>query len=435
MAYALIGGTVIDGTGAEVKPDTTIVVEDTKIAEISPNTEFGKDTKIFDVSGKFIMPGIIDTHVHLSYWFQWLISEQKSPLSYLMCETALQMKRTLESGVTTARDLGGMEVGFVDAQAHGIIPGPRMQTALVIIQATNGLTDIMPGVGGAITPQGLTQFLPGLPSPWADGEDALRAKVRETLRYGAQVIKIANSAVPWAKPHLNPDRALFTRRELEAAVDEAHRAGVKVCCHVVGYESTASTLDAIRAGVDLIDHGSLLDDECIEEMVKRNTWYCPMFSIMDFHKTRNPDPYVNPIGAKCFDMTVESFRKAIKAGVRICMGTDGGAETGWQAHEMALMTECGMEPNEVLRASTRFGAQAMGMDGLVGTLEVGKEADLLILNANPLKDFKLLGEFESIDLVMQAGKPVGGPMALEFPHNLPEHLQFVNTVRPKKRAW
>jgi imidazolonepropionase-like amidohydrolase len=435
MTIALIGGTVIDGTGTDPQPGTTIVIEDTKIIELSRKTEFDRDVDVFDVPGKFIIPGIIDTHVHFSYWFQWLISEQKSPLSYMMCETALQMKRSLDSGVTTARDLGGMEVGFVDAQVHGVIPGPRMQTSCVIIQATNGLTDIMPGVGGAITPQGLTAFLPGLPSPWADGEDAVRAKVRECLRYGAHVIKIANSSVPWAKPHLNPDRALFTKRELEAAVDEAHRAGVKVCCHVVGYENTESTLDAIRAGVDLIDHGSLLDDECIEEMAKRNTWYCPMFSILDFHRARNPDPVANTVGKRCFDLTVESFQKAIKAGVRICMGTDAGAETGWQAHEMAIMAECGMTPMDVMVSSTKRGAEAMGLDHMVGTLEIGKEADLLVIDGNPLKDYRLLGKLENLILVMQAGKPVSGPLAYQFPYQVPDHLQFVNTVQPIKRSW
>jgi len=126
MAIALTGGTVIDGTGAQPKPSTTIVFEGSKIIEISEKTTFGKDVKVYDVSGKTIMPGIIDTHVHFSYWFQWLISEQKNPISYMMCETALQMKRALESGVTTARDLGGMEIGFVDAQANGIIPTYRI---------------------------------------------------------------------------------------------------------------------------------------------------------------------------------------------------------------------------------------------------------------------------------------------------------------------
>lgn len=435
MGIALVGGTLIDGSGAEPLEGATIVIEDNKIAAINRQSEFDDSVQLVDVSGKTVMPGIIDTHVHFSYWFQWLISEQKTSLSYMMCETVLEMRNALQGGVTTARDLGGMEVGFVEAQAHGIIRGPRMQTALVIIQPTNGLTDIMPGVGGAITPQGLTQFLPGLPSPWADGVDAVRAKVREALRYGAHVIKIANTAVPWTKPHLKPDRSLFTPEELAAIVDEAHRAGVKVCCHVIGYEDTGSTLEAIKAGVDLVDHGSLLDDECIEEMVKRGTWYCPMFSIIEFHRNRNPNVSVRPIASRCFDLTVESFEKALKAGVKICMGTDGGAESGWQAHEMAMMAKYGMTPMESITASTLRSAEAMGLEEQVGSLQVGKEADLLVVKENPLINLRSLGDFRNLELVMQAGRPVSGPMVSEFEYEYPDQLAYVNMIPPQKRAW
>jgi imidazolonepropionase-like amidohydrolase len=434
MRIALVGGTVIDGTGASASAKTTVVIEGSKIAEVTQQTQFSQDVKVFDVSGKTVMPGLIDTHVHFGVWFQWLISQQAVPLSYLMAKTALHMRRALETGVTTARDLGGLEVGFVQAQSDGLIPGPRLHTGLVIIQATNGLTDIMPGVGGTITPQGLTAFLPGLPSPWADGVAGVRAKVREVLRFGAQVVKVANNAVPWSKTYLRPDRPLFTLEEMEAIVDEAHRAGAKVCCHVVGYESTQATIEALKAGVDLLDHAPLLDDECIEEMVKRKTWYCPMFSIIEFHAHRNPDLSVRPIAAKAFELTRESFRKALEAGVRVCMGTDQAIETGWQGNEMAIMAENGMTPMQSIVTSTLAGAQCMGMDGLVGSLEVGKEADLLVVDGETLKDLRTLADPKNLFLVMQAGKPVSGPLAAEFSYQVPENLNLL-PVRPTKRAW
>ena len=434
MAFALIGGTVIDGTGADPKPETTIVVEDGKIVEITEKTSFGGDVQIYDVSGKTIIPGIVDTHMHFASWFQWIITQQHSFLSYLMCKTVMDLRRTLETGVTTARDLGGLERGFVDAQAHGMIPGPRLQTGCVIIQPTNGLTDLMPGVGGTITPQGLTSFLPGLPSPWADGPYAVRGKVREALRYGAQAIKLANSAVTWSSPVLDPDRPLFTQEEMDAAVDEAHRAGVRVCCHTVTVKNAEGTRMAISAGADLIDHGVYLDDECIQEMVKRKTWFCPMFAIMDFHRSRNPDPTVNPIAEECFEITADSFRRAIKAGVRVAMGTDGGLETGWQAHEMAWMVENGMEPIQSLTASTLHAAQALGLDDLVGSLEVGKEADLVVVEKDPLKDFRILGDTKNLALVMQGGKAVSGEMAQQFPYVAPDQMTFF-PPRPAKRSW
>jgi imidazolonepropionase-like amidohydrolase len=411
-----------------------VLIEGSKIVEVGQRIQLGGDVKVFDVSGKTLMPGLIDTHVHFSAWFQWLISQQQAPLSYLMAKTLLNLRRTLETGITTARDLGGLEAGFVDAQADGLIPGPRLQTALVIIQATNGLTDIMPGVGGTITPQGLTAFLPGLPSPWADGVPGVRAKVREVLRFGAQVIKVANSGVPWSKTYLRPDRPLFTPEEMEAIVDEAHRAGAKVCCHVAGYEDTQSTLEAIRAGVDLIDHGSLLDNECIEEMVRRGVWYCPMFSIMEFHATRNPDLPVRPIAARAYELTKESFRKAVKAGVRVCMGTDHGAETGWQSNEMATMVENGMTPMQSIVASTLAAAECLGMEKRVGSIEAGKEADLLVVDGDPLEDLRKLADPKYLTLVMQAGKAVSGPMTGQFPYQVPENLNLL-PVRPVKRSW
>lgn len=434
MMFALTGGTVIDGTGAAPQTEATIVVENGVIVEIGQQTDFGKDVHVVDISGKTVMPGIIDTHMHFATWAQWLITQQHSPLSYLMSKTVLDLRRTLETGVTTARDLGGLERGFVDAQDHGLIPGPRLQTACVIIQPTNGLTDIMPGVGGTITPQSMTAFLPGLPSPWADGPWAVRAKVREALRFGAQAIKLVSGGLPWEKLHLDEDRPLFTEEELHAAVDEAHRAGVRVCCHTITMKNADAAMMAVKSGADLIDHGVYLDDDCIAEMASRKTWFCPMFSIMEFHRSRNPMQHVNPIARECFELTADSFRRAVKAGVPIAMGTDGGLETGWQAHEMAYMVEYGMTPMESLVASTLNAAEALGLDRHVGSLEANKQADLLVLENDPLEDFHTLQDPGNINLVMQAGIPVSGPLMSEFPYHHPENLTFF-PPRPQKRPW
>lgn len=434
MILALTGGRVIDGSGKDPLERASILVEDGKILAVTADEKFGADVVALDISGSTVMPGIIDTHVHFGWWFQWLIDRQQASLSYLMAETALNMRSLLETGVTSARDMGGLESGFCAAQADGIIPGPRTRTVCTIIQSSNGLTDLMPGVGGTITPQGLTSFLPGLPSPWADGVDAVRAKVREVLRFGADDVKCAQTPVPWTNPKLRPDRPLFTQEELDALVDEAHRAGVQVCCHVFGYEDTEATLSAIRAGVDLIDHGPLLDDECIDEMVDRGTWYCPMFSITDFHRARNPNLKVRPIAEKVYKQTGISFRKAVEAGVRVCMGTDQGAETGWHGPEMVHMVENGMKPMEVIVASTRAAAEALRMDHIVGTLLPGKEADLLVVAGDPLTDMRLLGDPRNLDLVMQAGRPVSGRLQAKFPCEPPRNLNFL-PIPPTLRGW
>lgn len=434
MTIALVGGTLIDGTSGPPLPNSTVVVDGAKIIEISQKRTFGADVPVLDVAGKTILPGLVDSHVHMAGWAQWLISRQARPLAYMMSQTVLHMRRALETGVTSARDMGGLEVGFCQAQAEGLILGPRMQTAIVIIQSTNGLTDVQSGLIPTMTPQGKAAFLPGLPTPWADGADGVRAKVRETLRLGADSIKLANSATPWGNPRVRPDRPLFTPAELEAGVDEAHRAGVQVTCHVVGWDSTEATLDAIRAGVDLIDHGNLLDDECVDEMARRGTWYCPMFSVLDFHRHRNPDLAVRGMAARTFDQTGASFRKALEAGVRICMGTDQAYESGWQGYEMRMMVENGMTAMQSIVAGTRRAAEAMGVEAQVGTLEAGKEADLIVVDGDPLQDIGLFSDADNLMLVMQGGQAISGPLAREFPYHAPEHLAFLATG-VAKRSW
>lgn len=332
------------------------------------------------------------------------------------------MRALLERGVTTARDMGGLEIGICQAQEEGVIPGPRTKTVCVIIQPTNGLLDLLPGAGGAITPQGLKTFLPGLPSPWADGPDNCRAKVRETLRYGAHFVKIANTAVPWHQPHLRPDRPLFTQAEVEAMVDEAKRAGTEVCCHICCYESTQAAKEALNAGVHLIDHGGYLDDECIELMLKNNVWLSPTFSVMKWHAEKSPLPFAREISKRFIELSQKSFEKAVKAGVRVCMGTDHAYEIGWHGGEIEAMVESGMTPMQAILASTKLAAEALKMDNLVGTLEAGKEADLLVVDGNPLEKPGILADPKNLSLVMQAGKPCAGPMVSQFDFEAPDQI-------------
>ncbi len=421
MPLALVGAKIIDGNGGSPIPGGTIVVDGGKIVEVTQQREFGSEVHLIDVSGKTVMPGLIDTHQHFALWGQYLISQQKDSLMHHACTTAYALKGALEAGCTTSRDLGGLEAGFCTAVAKGFIPGPRLQTALVIIQPTNGLTDWLPGIGGAITPQGLTTTIPGIPLPWCDGPDQVQAKVREVLRYGAQVIKIANTGIP--KPWYRPDRQLFTRAELDVAVDEAHRAGVQVSCHCTGV--AAGTLDAVRAGVDIIDHGFPMTEEIAEEMAKRGTWLVPTISNAHFHATRNRDEEMRKYVQHLLEVVVpETMRLAIKAGVRIAMGTDSAYAVGEVGVELKHMVDAGMSPAQAIEASTRRAAEMMRMNDMVGTLEPGREADLLVVDGDPLNDIAVLSRVESLSLVMQAGKPVAGPMASLFPWECPKLPRF-----------
>ncbi len=419
MLKVFIGGTVIDGTGTAPRPDCMVVVEGSKIVEVSQRREeLGPEALVIDVRGKTVMPGLIDCHTHFAPWIQWLINDQGHSLMYLGAKTTYFLKGVLESGVTTARDLGGLEAGFVEAQAKGLIPGPRLQTSLVIISPTNGLLDCIPGVGRAISPQGRVAQAPGVPLPWCDGPNEARKKVREVLRYGADVIKIANTGTPY-DTKLAPDRPHFTVEELEAICDEAHKAGVQVNCHVM--KSRRATLEAVRAGVDIIDHGTLLDEECVEEMARRGVWLTPMFSIAHWHTNHNPNPAARKFNAEMLKEHLHSFALAFKGGVPIAMGTDAAFAVGVNAKELEYLVQAGMTPMQAITASTGRAAECLRMKHIVGTLEAGKEADLLIIDGNPLQDITALARKECLSLVMQAGVPMAGPMVYQFPWKPPQY--------------
>ena len=401
MRTALIGGVLIDGSGGPPRRDTTLLIEGTKIVDVSQQRAFGPEVRIVDLGGRTVMPGLIDCHIHFAHWGMNLIAYQQQSLMLLAAETVAALRTTLEAGCTTARDLGGLDAGFREAVAKGLIAGPRLHCSLVIVSPTNGIVD-------ATTVQGLpSPVVPGMPRPECNGPYGVRAKVREVLRQGADVIKIATSGgVSSAKLH--PKRPIFTAEEVEAIVDEAHMAGVPVCCHALG---GPGVLTAVRAGVDTIEHGGWLDDACIEEMVRRRTWYVPTFAVYRWHATLGPQ-FKQERARAMNQHHIESFRRALQAGVRIAMGTDaGGYGYGDNGLEPVLMVEAGMTPAQAIEVSTRRSAECMGIADEVGTLARGKEADLIVLDADPLADIGVLRETKHRALVMKGGAAVTGPLA------------------------
>ena len=232
-----------------------------------------------DLGGRTVMPGLIDCHIHFAHWGMNLIAYQQQSLMLLAAETVAALRTTLEAGCTTARDLGGLDAGLPrGGEPRASSPGRASTAAWSSCRPTNGIVD-------ATTVQGLpSPVVPGMPRPECNGPYGVRAKVREVLRQGADVIKIATSGgVSSAK--LDPKRPIFTAEEVEAIVDEAHMAGVPVCCHALG---GPGLLTAVRAGVDTIEHGGWLDDACIEEMVRRGTWYVPTFAVYRWHAHAGP---------------------------------------------------------------------------------------------------------------------------------------------------
>ena len=400
MRTALVGGVVIDGNGGPARPDCTVVIDDSKIVEVSRQREFGSEVSVVDVAGKTVMPGLIDCHIHFAHWGMNLLEHQDKHLMLLAAETAHALRTTLEAGCTTARDLGGLDVGFVEAVAQKLIPGPRLQSSLIIVSPTNGIVD-------PTSAQGLASpVVPGMPTPACNGPHEARAKVREVLRCGGDVIKIATTGgVSSAK--VDPRRQLFTREEVEAIVDEAHTAGVQVTCHALG---GPGLLMAVRAGVDTIEHGGWLDEESVAEMARRGTWYVPTFAVYRWHATLGPE--FKQVRARAMrEHHLRSFALAMQAGVRIAMGTDaGGYGYGDNGLELELLVEAGMTPMQAIEASTKRAAECLGIQAEVGTLEAGREADLLVLDGDPLQDVGVIRRREQLALVMQAGQVVAGTM-------------------------
>lgn len=398
MVTALVGARLIDGSGALPRDAMTVVVDGGTIREVSQAREFGADVQVVDVSGLTIMPGLIDCHAHFAHWGMNLIAYQDKSLMLLAAETVAALRTTLEAGCTTARDLGGLDGGFRDAVAQGLIAGPRLQCSLTIVSPTNGIVD-------PTTAQGLpSPLVPGLPAPGCNGPYEARAKVREVLRAGADVIKIATTGGV-SSPKVDPRRPLFTREEVEAIVDEAHMAGVSVTCHALG---GPGLLTAVQAGVDCIEHGGWLDEASVAEMAKRGTWYVPTFAVYRWHGTIGP-PFKLARAQGMRQDHLDSFARARAAGVRIAMGTDiGGYGYGDTAIELQLLVEAGMSPLEAIETSSRRSAECMGIGGEVGVLEAGKRADLLVIDGDPLADITMLRKRESLALVMQNGVAASG---------------------------
>jgi imidazolonepropionase-like amidohydrolase len=404
MVTALVGGVVIDGNGGPARPDSTLVIDDGAIVEVSQQRDFGSEVTVVDLGGRTVMSGLIDCHAHFAHWGMNLIAHQDKSLMLLAAETVAALRTTLEVGCTTARDLGGLDAGFRDAVARGLIPGPRLQCSLIVVSPTNGIVD-------ATTAQGMpSPVVPGMPEPGCNGPYEARAKVREVLRAGADCIKIATTGgVSSAK--VDPRRQLFSREEVEAIVDEAHMAGVPVACHAVG---GPGVLMAVRAGVDTIEHGGWLDDECVAEMARRGTWYVPTFAVYLWHGTIGPE--FKQVRARAMrEHHLGSFARAREAGVRIAAGTDiGGYGYGENALELELLVQAGLTPAQAIETATRRSAECMGLDRELGTLEPGKEADLLVVDDDPLQDIGVVRQRECLALVLQAGAAVGGTMRSEY---------------------
>ena len=380
------GARVFDGTGSDPAP-ADVVVEDGRIVDVGSGLDGDESVEL---DGRTILPGFFDCHTHvtISHVDLWRAAQQ--PFSLAFYQAAHNLAATLRIGITSIRDAGGADLGIRQAVDDGLIAGPRMQISLIMLSQTGGHGDDWYPSGAEIP------FMiphPGRPSGLVDGPDEMRHKVRELVRMGADVIKVATSGGVLS-PRDDPRHAHFRPAELEVLVEEATAAGIFVMAHAQGGDGIKN---AVRAGIRSIDHGIFLDDEGIELMKARGTWFVPTLvapqGVIDAADEGVPLPLAVVDKARAVvEIHRSAFRRAVEAGVRIAMGTDSGVTPhGRNLRELQLMADGGMPPAAVLEATTRSAAQLLGVDGQRGTVEAGKLADLVVISGDPY-DFSELGE-------------------------------------------
>src|SRR5688572_30596341 len=304
------GASVVDGTGADPSV-ADIVVEDGRIAEVGVGLD-GDDR--VDLAGKAILPGLFDCHTHVVVSSIDTMRLLQTPFSYRFFQAAHNLEATLRIGITTIRDAGGADLGVKQAVEDGLVKGPRMQISLSMLSQTGGH-------GDGWMPSGVNLRLdshPGVPNTIVDGTDEMRLKVRELVRMGADVIKVAVSGGVLS-PRDKPTHAHFRQEELDVLVEEATAAGIWVMAHA---QATPGIKNAIRAGIRSIDHGIYLDDEAIEMMLARGTWLVPTLvaprGVIDAAEAGAAIPKASVEKAReVVETHKASFAKAVAAGVKV----------------------------------------------------------------------------------------------------------------------
>ncbi len=397
-------GQVFTGTGDALLPNMVIVVEGERIKSLSPASEvtIPKDANVIDLSTSIVLPGLIDCHTHIDHR-----ADRYDPIlqfrdgSFRGAFYAVQnAKVTVEAGFTTIRDLGSdpfLACELRDVINEGAVVGPRIIASGPGISMTGGhgdLNNYAPEVKFEVFPAERGFRI-------ADGVDQVRRTVRAQLKHGVDVVKIHASGGVMSRGN-SPGASQFTVEELKAAVYEAHAAGKKIAAHAHG---TQAIKNATEAGVDSIEHGSLIDDEGIELMKKHGTWLVAdiynddylLGKAIEFKLPQEMIDKEKAIGR----LQRENFAKAVKGGVKIAYGTDAGIYPhGDNAKQFFYMVKFGLTPAQSIRSATSDAAELIGRSADLGSISAGKFADVIAVDTNPLSDVTAL---EKVTFVMKGG--------------------------------
>lgn len=403
MYFLIHNGTLIDGNGGEPVENAAVLIKDRTILDIGQEDSVkvpDGEIKRLDAQGGFILPGFIDCHVHMMFNGFRFENPLYTPLSLYFYEAVKNLEKTLETGVTTARDAGMADYGVKMAVEEGLISGPRLQISVMPLSITGGHFDLQLKSGKTVK----TSY-PGLPESVCDGPEEVRKRVREVLRAGAEVVKVmVTGGVISAND--SPEHPQFTREELRIIVEEASYRNLPVMAHAHG---SSGVKNALNAGIKSIEHGTYLDEECIQLLLENDAWLVATqlahWSNLELLEDGELPDFSQEDARKVAMNSHQNMKKAYQAGVKIVMGTDSGiAPHGQNLRELGYLCDIGMTPMEAIQAGTKNAAELVGMDKKIGTLEKGKLADVIISQSDPIKDIKSLGSHENIVLVMKEGK-------------------------------
>jgi imidazolonepropionase-like amidohydrolase len=398
-------GTLLDRPGRAPRRNVSIVVRDGRIASVEDGfVPAGADTRVIDLADSFVLPGLIDSHVHLDSdraGVEGQLAAVTDNVALGAHEAAWNARKTLDAGFTTVRNLGssnGITLGLRDAINRGWALGPRIVDAGTSLSATTGHMDPTLGMREefheVLRQSGST----------CDGADDCRRAVRRQIARGVDVIKIATTGGVNSRIGLGLGAQMF-EDEVRAIVETAHLYGKRVAVHAHGADGIAL---ALRAGADSIEHGTLIDDDTLRLWRSSRTYYVPTLSTVNGYLERlraNPDAYVGEVREKIewrIGITGQSLRRAVPAGVRIAFGTDAGVSMhGRNADEFLLMVQHGMTPMSAIEAATVNAADLLGLSEEVGTIEPGKIADIVAVRGDPLSD---VGVLRQMRFVMARGR-------------------------------
>lgn len=393
-------GSVIAVPGEKPLGPTTVVVRDGRITEIRPGFVERPDARVLDLKRRTLLPGLIDAHVHFSFAPETKLwsSAIDTPEDVALFAFA-NAKRTLEAGFTTVRDVGsdGYSIHALrDAVNKGVVVGPRIflsGTSLSIVGGHGDMSGLNRKTTEALFPYDYTGACTG------GVECALR--VREAAKYGADLIKVASTGGIMSQQARGLGQHL-TDEELTAIVTTAHGLGLKVAAHAHGEKGVAAS---VRAGVDSIEHGTFLDEETAKLMAKRGTWLVPTLGLMDLRKDADATPEVRAKMAEARRVAGRNIRLAVQHKVKIAFGTDAGVSPhGQNARQFRYMVEQGpMTPMAALRSATVDAAALLGQSENIGTIEVGKFADMVAVSEDPYRDVTVM---ERISTVIKDGQVI-----------------------------